>query len=89
MLITKLWNNDIQYSLKFALYPWENIMPMLSEGLCSSCLEAALAAYLKARIVNWDQLSQYFLRLGKRAKLPSNNSSQSDANAEAEDEAGL
>jgi hypothetical protein len=58
ILISKLWNNDIQFSLKFAMLPWEILT--LDEELCSSCSKAAKVAYWKARITNWDQLKTYF-----------------------------
>jgi hypothetical protein len=58
MLINKLWNNDIQFSLKFAVYPWEDLN--LDEGLCIFCSQAAKVAYRNARIINWGQLKTYF-----------------------------
>jgi hypothetical protein len=58
LLITKLWNNDIQFSLKFAMFPWKLLH--LDEGFCLSCSKAAQVAYKNAQITNWDQLKTYF-----------------------------
>lgn len=75
MLITKLWNNDIQFSLKFAMHSWD---PTFGEGLCFSCSQAAKAAYSRARITNWDRLKTYF-GLGELEDEPDSESSYSDS----------
>jgi len=86
MLITQLWNNDIQFSLKFALHSWELVN--LGEGLCSSCSRAAQVAYQRARTTNWDQLKTYFGlcdledELDWEASSSDFDSSQSEADAE-------
>lgn len=86
MLIIRLWINDIQYSLKFALYPWEELN--LGEELCIPCSQAAKVAYSSARITNWDKLKIYFGVCdleGEPDSEPScsdSDSSQSDSGAE-------
>jgi hypothetical protein len=92
MLITKLWNNDILFSLKYAVYPWEDIS--LSEELCSSCSKIAKVVYGRAQTSNWDQLKTYFGLCDLEDGLDwetSSDSSQSEAVAEelVEDDAGL
>ena len=96
MLITKIWNNDIQFSLKYAVQPWEQLN--FGEDLCTSCSKAAKVAYNKGRTTNWEQLKTYFglCDLGDELDYLSesgSNSSQSDSDASAEelveDEAGL
>jgi len=96
MLITKLWNNDIQFSLKYAVQPWERLN--FSEDLCSSCSKAAKVTYNKGRSTNWGQLETYFglcgLGDGLQCQWESGSDStvsDSDANAEelVEDEAVL
>jgi hypothetical protein len=57
VLITNLWNNDIQFSLKFAMLSWDSTF---GEGLCVHCSKAAKVAYTRARITNWGQLKTYF-----------------------------
>ena len=92
MLITKLWSNDIQFSLKFALQPWEDLN---LGGLCSSCFKAAHVAYCRARTTNWDQLKTYFGLRNLEYGLDwdtSNNSDSSESEASTElvdDDAGL
>ena len=87
MLITKLWVNDIQFSLKFALEPWEDLD--IGEGFCSACFEAAQEAYDSARTTNWDQLKTYFglcdledMLDWEESRDSDSDSSQSDAGAE-------
>jgi len=91
MLITELWDNDIQFSISFALHPWEDLG--LGDGLCLSCRGAAKVAYCKARITNWDQLKTYFglCDLEHEPEAPSDSDSDSsDSAADAvEEEAGL
>jgi hypothetical protein len=96
MLITKLWNNDIQFSLKFALHPWEDLTFKLGEGLCLSCSQAAKVAYGNARIANWGQLKTYFglcdleYEPDSEPSYSDSDSSQSDSGAEElVEEAGL
>ena len=88
LLITKLWNNNIQYSLQFALDPWEDLN--LGEELCSSCSQAAKVVYQDARYLNWNLLKEYFGLSDLEDELDtdlsysdsSSDSSQSDASAE-------
>jgi hypothetical protein len=56
--ITDLWDCGIDFSLEFALNPWEEVD--LGSGLCSSCVEDAKMAYNLARIINWDDLKANF-----------------------------
>ena len=85
-MIGKLWNNDIQFNLKFALNPlWDDT---LGEGLCLACSQAAKVAYGKARVTNWGLLKTYF-GLSNLVDEPDSelscsdsDSSQSDAGAE-------
>ena len=87
MLITKLWNDDIQL-LKFALLPWEHLN--LGEGLCSLCFKAA-QVYDRGRTTNWDQLKTYFGLWDFEDELNWESESSQSAIAEelAEDEGGL
>jgi hypothetical protein len=57
MVITQLWKNDMQFSLKFALHPLD---PTLVEGLCNFCSHAAKVAYSRNQSTNWNQLKTYF-----------------------------
>lgn len=56
--ISELWVSSIDFSLDFALNPWEEVG--LGSGLCSSCIEDAKATYNLARIINWDELETNF-----------------------------
>lgn len=86
-LINKLWNDDIQFSLKFALHPWKDLH-FVNRELCPSCSKVAQLAYDKARIANWKQLNSYFGICDLRDELhwgessSDSDSSQSEAVAE-------
>ena len=78
LLITKLWNDDIQFSLKFAMYQWEDLT-LLSQELCSSCSKVAKLAHDRARRTNWDQLKTYFGICDLKDELDESSSSDSDS----------
>ena len=78
LLITKLWNDDIQFSLKFAMYQWEDLT-LLSQELCSSCSKVAKLAHDRARRTNWDQLKTYFGICDLEDELDESSSSDSDS----------
>jgi hypothetical protein len=96
LLITKIWKNDIQFSLKLAMlsWPWDSTF---GEGLCISCNQAAKVAYRNARNTNWGRLKTYFgledleHEPDSEPSYSDSDSSQSDSGAEelVGDEAGL
>ncbi|KAF8802141.1 hypothetical protein BYT27DRAFT_7113037 [Phlegmacium glaucopus] len=85
MLITKIWNNNVQFSLKFAMQKWEHLS--LGEGLCSTCLRSAKVAYGKARVANWEQLKTYFglCDLEDKPESDSDSSASDESDADVEE----
>ena len=79
LLVAKLWNSDIQFSLEFALCRWEELDLSISQELCSSCSKVAKLAHDRARRTNWDQLKTYFGICDLKDELDESSSSDSDS----------